>query len=208
MKKPNKHNETTHVAMEPVNIAERASQLTQEPPRRYETTPTSPEAQEYIEWGPEINGYRFVAEPNRPQYYRQRHNLVQSDAKDTYEWSYLSLPDFVSNAEDYLDRKNTGEPNEDKESYYDQYFHRWEDIRRDGKGLIIFPVKGNSDLSINNIKDFIETSSNYPKALKIERIRWHPDKMARVLKIRDKEITEKITKCFQLINELWEQNKR
>lgn len=169
---------------------------------------------ELIEWGPFINGYRFVGSQNgKPLNFKKRHTLVNENYRetDTYNWSYMQLPNFQSK-NDSLKEKYT---EKSSEFGYDEYFKEWEYIKEHGLRDIVFPIiDENDELNKINVENFFKKSDqDYFNVLKIERIRWHPDKMIRTLKldINDKlykELAEKITKTFQIINQLWEEYKK
>jgi len=104
----------------------------------------------------------------------------------------------------------------DGESFnYDEYFKRWEYIKENGLRDVIFPVENQDHVELNkaNVWNFLKTCNGDVKnGLKIERIRWHPDKMLRTLKIDVNDplygkLKGNITKTFQIINELWEESK-
>lgn len=159
------------------------------------------------EWGPTINGYRFVGSKGSKRYFKQRHRLVTDHGYDGYDWSYMELPEYTTVQHDAMDE----EEEQDPEGYtYDSYYKDWEEIKTNGEKTIIFPLKQTGDtLDGDSVSAFLRTSSDYIKVLKIERIRWHPDKMLNVLRIKNDDIEgellkRKITTTFQIINELYE----
>lgn len=181
---------------------------------------------EYSEWGPSINGYRFVGTEDSPKYYQKRHNLVTetpmsslSNEKTFYNWSYMELPKYTAAApvEDNIEQKYGGGEGEAKSDEvvpytYDEYYKEWESIRKEGKRNVIFPLpRATDELNSENVQKFIDTAREYGGALKVERARWHPDRMRNTLRIEhnsedvgDLLLVNKITITFQIINQLWE----
>lgn len=156
------------------------------------------------EWGPSINGYRFVDTKKGNHYYKQRHNLIIGE-KDSYEWSYEELPEFKFNGYDYLNDKYN-----DDEWNYNEYLKYWEKLKNDKvtDKILKFPIFENNELNIENIKKFLKTNNEglNIKILKRERIRWHPDKIFQLLPIdneTNEQFKELINTTFQCINELY-----
>lgn len=189
--------------------------LPKEQPPNLRNTNSFNDPNEFIEWGPFINGYRFVgAKDGKPLQFKKRHTLVNEDYRksDTYNWSYMELPSFKSSS-DTLEEKYGKNGTAADEFGYDEYFKEWEYIKENGLRDIVFPVphQDYDELNKGNVQNFLQSSNEeYFNVLKIERIRWHPDKMIRTLKldVNDKmykELSDKITKTFQIINQLWEE---
>jgi hypothetical protein len=165
------------------------------------------ENEEWEEWGPSINGYRFVGRKDCKKYYRQRHRFVTDTGCEGYDWSYMEIPDYKPRLDD------TEETKESKSYIYDQYYKDWEKIKANGEKSIIYPLASATDMLIlENVESFLRTSSDYERVLKIERIRWHPDKMLSVLGVKEDIESEllkaKVTNTFQIINSLYEETKK
>lgn len=205
---PNQHQSETE--------DEASQQQEQQYRRQPHSNPSSHQKDDFIEWGPFINGYRFIGSKSSQDslHYQQRHSLLTNDKHSTqsYNWSYMDLPEYKS-AKDTLEEKYKDVRDDDEEFTYDDYFKEWEYIKQHGLRDIVFPiVNQNDELDQKNVRKFLQTSVNdeFVNILKIERIRWHPDKMIRTLKldVNDdvyKQLSEKITKTFQIVNQLWEE---
>lgn len=71
------------------------------------------------------------------------------------------------------------------------------------------------DLDKDEIETFLSHGSGggipdreeFVKALKTERVRWHPDKMQQKLGKLDEETLKNVIMVFQIIDELWSRNK-
>lgn len=164
-----------------------------------------------VEWGPFINGYQFVGHENSEKYFVKRHKLINEDEfTNSFDWSYLKQPEFVSSVEDEIEKRYLNDDNDSSMKYWEN----WRIIKEQGlKDVIFFPILNkNSEISLENIENFykqseIDTKTSIKQLLKVERIKWHPDKMAQTLKLSeldDEEILVKITKVFQIVNELYE----
>lgn len=162
-------------------------------------------AGEWEEWGPEINGYRFIGPRDTAKFFKQRHRLVHG--VDGYYWSYMDLPEYKPAVP-----VAAGDEAHPEEYTYGQYHHDWNEIKATGSRTVIFPLKTVTEpLNKENIASFLQTSSEYSKVLKIERIRWHPDKMIPMIQqlqgIEGEFMARKITTTFQIINGLYEEAK-
>jgi hypothetical protein len=180
-------------------------------------------AADFEEWGPQINGFRFIrtssANPSKSSdsYYRQRHNLVYGNAEhaaDGYEWSYSDTPSYKSNDHDYLNAKYSKEEEGELETEwnYKQYLEYWQRIKTNGTGAELklkLPVYPDDSLSARSIEKFLGAGSEHKEflqRLKKERVRWHPDKMFQLLQgVKTEENSQEMIKLtFQFVNELWE----
>lgn len=136
------------------------------------------------EYGPDVNGYKFIAfsENEIPEPKIEIH--VKNDDYENYDGS-----------EAHNDKYN-----------YKLYISLWNDIE---KGItyetLPLPLFSDNfeDLNEKNIKEFLNTKLK----LKIERVRWHPDKMRGLLignNLWGPEIESKVTRVFQTINRVYE----
>lgn len=176
----------------------------------------------FSEWGPSINGYRFVGKTTDQKYYKQRHHLAYSKdvtGQDGYNWSYLDDPQCGSEDEGGVDGDSAGVNDNDDDinnsnAYsYNDYCLDWQSIKSTGSNVLVFPIRSVGDaLTEPNVEAFLRTASDYGKALKMERIRWHPDKMVNALRLKGgveaELLKSKITTTFQIINKLYESNSK
>lgn len=137
---------------------------------------------EMYEYGPGINGYQYIA-------------FNREDIPDMDERSTLSESTDCE-IEESVDV-------EFKESPFESYLYQWRDIIS-GKSIQGVPIPVRSgllkDVNVGNVKEFL-----YSKPIvKLERIRWHPDKMRILLKNGPQLDDEDITHVFQTINSVYE----
>lgn len=136
------------------------------------------------EYGPDVNGYKFIAfsENEIPEPKIEKHE--KNDDHENYDRS---------------------EANND-EYNYKMYISLWNDIE---KGItyetLPLPLFSDNveDLNEKNIKEFLNTKLR----LKIERVRWHPDKMRGLLignNLWCPEMESEVTRVFQTINRVYE----
>ncbi|KAH3688756.1 hypothetical protein WICPIJ_000263 [Wickerhamomyces pijperi] len=172
--------------------------------------PASTHPLQYQEWGPKINGYQFIStNPNDPKHYikpKSMDYLINS-----YDWSYMKVPSYES-FQEYLHEKYP-DSTERKEGFklndqmnitnFDTYFQKWETSFKD-HGLLLYPIFPGDELNKSNVLRFIDSSSlPMERVLKIERVKWHPDKFVRIIK-SDKELERRITEVFQIVNQIYE----
>ncbi|CCH46051.1 hypothetical protein BN7_5639 [Wickerhamomyces ciferrii] len=160
----------------------------------------------FIEFGPSINGYRFIGNSSTSNYYNKSSFKPIIENKSTFDWSYCELPKFESKP-DYLESKYG---KEEKSDYDDliTYLKNWERIKSQGLNEIYFPL-GDSNINKDQLLNFYKNfeTNQMGKLLdfiKFERIKWHPDKISRILKPNN-ELKLKITRMFQIINEIYEE---
>ncbi|AOA64814.1 Hypothetical protein PP7435_CHR4-0949 [Komagataella phaffii CBS 7435] len=139
--------------------------------------------EKYKEWGPSINGYRFLDKEEKVNDY----NVPNVEGQDSYGLSY------PEDAEPLTKHLQT----------YDEYIQNWRENTR-----LYWPNEENlwTCVSYDSIKQFLRGSQNlaaFKKRLKVERIRWHPDKMKQNIDCNEKDLIL-VTETFQLINKLWE----
>ncbi|KAH3675446.1 hypothetical protein WICMUC_002735 [Wickerhamomyces mucosus] len=153
----------------------------------------------YIEWGPAINGYKFIAaSANKPLFYKPRSSanyLIRS-----YDWSYMALPSYKSLNDEIEAKYRDGRDDECLMKNYDEYFKKWKDSIKTGN--LIYPT--NNLITKEEILRFFESSAQpLLKVVKLERIRWHPDRFINVIK-DNYELKEQVTEVFQIINSIYE----
>ncbi|KAG7830965.1 hypothetical protein KL919_002185 [Ogataea angusta] len=141
-----------------------------------------PDPRPHYEYGPSINGYRFVT-PNPDQ--RPFPNLNYHRHINGYA---AELPELPQKEDPYRVRRND----------YEEYVKRWQTVDLEHE-LPPMPVFG-GEVSLQSVSQFIPQNQ-----LRIERIRWHPDKiLRRVSESRRPVLAEMVTRTFQVINELYE----
>ncbi|OUM53113.1 hypothetical protein BVG19_g2367 [[Candida] boidinii] len=177
-----------------------------------------------FEGGSTVNGYRFVykskdeipdsLEENKKANNGKTFSRIYNDAHEDFNCSvkHTKIDAFIfQRTEEHADYS------------YEMYLKFWNNAKDKFNELkfdqILFPNRtGNvENLNLENLKSFILSAGthSYPKNIKSERIRWHPDSMIRLFKqiltlnsISDDKIQFVITKTFQMINELWEQHNK
>ncbi|ESW98551.1 hypothetical protein KL918_002059 [Ogataea parapolymorpha] len=157
------------------------------PPRPPESPPApkkqgDPDTRPHYEFGPSINGYRFVTpDPDQKpfpnvNYYRHINGYA------------AELPELPQKEDPYRVRRND----------YEEYVKRWQTVDLEHE-LPPMPVCG-GEVSPQSVSEFIPRNQ-----LRLERIRWHPDKiLRRVSESRRPVLAEMVTRTFQVINELYE----
>ncbi|VEU21803.1 DEKNAAC102717 [Brettanomyces naardenensis] len=172
------------------------SRQTDDPGVPHPGTP-QPSPTELREYGPEINGYRFVA----------------TDAKDVVgngeEKEKESGTDEEDAGIDDYPSDSFGDGDSDSDTYtYTAYARQWEDIVSSGQlpASIPLPVASNSvdDLDVEHVRLFLNTKER----IRSERLRWHPDKM--IVRLEKLGVTEEragrykeiVTMVSQVINSL------
>lgn len=140
------------------------------------------------EWGPSVNGYRFLC-VDTPE----EHKFATGFFKHSI---FYGVNDIV---------RETSSPSQPEEYSYEVYLSRWQDP---DDSRINWPNAANdpSSISVGSVKDFFPADDS---VLKRERIRWHPDKMQRFVRgvVGKNEIEktlEYVTSTFQVVNHLWE----
>ncbi|OWB76765.1 hypothetical protein B5S32_g920 [[Candida] boidinii] len=170
-----------------------------------------------------VNGYRFVYK-SKDEIPDSKEENKKANSGKRFSHIYNEPDDDFKNESDKNMKNDISsfKPTEDDPDYtYEMYLEFWNKAKGNFNELkfdqILFPNRtGNVEiLNLENLKSFILSagSHSYLKNIKLERIRWHPDSMIRLLKqmlilnsISDDEMQSVITKTFQMINELWEQN--
>lgn len=150
----------------------------------------------YQEFGDCINGYKFVKPKRIPVTIDKnalRHSIF---TEDKYPVSFEPIEIIEPRDKYAIDYNNV----EIEGQTYEEYVKKWGTTPT----TIAWPNSFNSfaKLSSDSIRDFFKDEK---KVWKLERIRWHPDNLSKKLSLsNDLELISKITKVFQLINEVWE----
>ncbi|KAG7698974.1 hypothetical protein KL930_002238 [Ogataea haglerorum] len=161
--------------------------LPDSPPRPAEPPPppkkqSDPEPRPHYEYGPSINGYRFVTpHPDQKPFPNVNyHRHINGYAAE--------LPELPQKEDPYRVRRND----------YEEYVKRWQTVDLEHE-LPPMPVPG-GEVNLQSVGQFIPHDQ-----LRVERIRWHPDKiLRRVSEDRRPVLAEMVTRTFQVINELYE----
>lgn len=184
----------------------------------------------FIEYGNSFNGYKLIGKKSEVR------NMPQLRAKikpsDPYKLLYEAAASNSKAAQDPLEEKyKPAKASQD----YEIYTNKWsllttikeiawptqscayEDVNhtqvtkflKHGSEMIL--EKEFRDKMIGNKQPTAILTKIYKNVLKNERIRWHPDKMKRILTTiglldekQDEKLIEKITFTFQLINQIYE----
>lgn len=148
---------------------------------------TSTQPVEVEEYGKPIDGYRFVAINKSEIPENSDEEVEQESAEEYQEWT-----------------------RQGGSFSYDDYVELWETIDETEQlpGYIPLPTLANSweNLDSKNIAAFLGSSDN----IRLERIRWHPDKM--IPRLQRMGVSSEVcsgyedvvTKVFQLINEVYD----
>lgn len=139
-----------------------------------------------FQYGPEINGYRFIA--------TQPDDIIEKISKK-------------SNSSELESDSGTDSDLWDYPAYQKQWFSL-----KPGQSLDIpLPVATDTldDVTPENLLDFLGSDEN----IRTERIRWHPDKM--IIRLKSLGITEQsmpgctkvVTRIFQELNKLYDARK-
>jgi hypothetical protein len=97
-----------------------------------------------------------------------------------------------------------------------EYLEKWEKLRPgDATGSpdesIPWPVLSGRrmDVAKDAVDDFFRHSPNDDPNLKVERVRWHPDKMQQLFRGRlESDVMQSVTAVFQLVDGLWTTQKK
>ncbi|ANZ75508.1 BA75_03254T0 [Komagataella pastoris] len=178
-----KNNSTFQERLEKQNVYDFAEE-TQSKPFSHSPSHTVSLGEKYKEWGPSINGYRFLDTEEKVKEY----SVPTAEPQDTYGLSYP---------------EDSSEPLANHLQTYEEYIQNWKENTR-----LYWPNEENSwtCVSYDSIEQFLrgnKSLSAFKKRLKVERIRWHPDKMKRNINCDEKDLIL-VTETFQLINKLWE----
>lgn len=139
---------------------------------------------EIHEYGPEIDGYRYIA------FNKEEIPSLKEDVSSS-ELTNSDIEDSENHTDDTIN------------SPFETYLLQWQKIIHGGKvESVPLPVHSGlfKDVNLENVRRFL-----YSKSIaKLERIRWHPDKMRILLKDNEKLEDREITHVFQTINTVYE----
>lgn len=153
----------------------------------------------YYEYGDSISGYKFITTQEK---YEQLKESVEQDE---------SIEDSIDEFEFDRYPKKRHDENLDTRSFISKY---WKRARNEPLIFPVLPTYASPDVSID---DITESSVKYfylrscdimdmelSSMLKRERILWHPDRLIGKISNYDDLTIKKVTKIFQIINDLWE----
>lgn len=159
----------------------------------------SDNCEQYYEYGDPIGGYKFIT--TEEKYEKLKESAEQNESIED------SIDEF---AFDRYPKKRRGE-NLDTLSFISKY---WKDVRYESLIFPILPISTTPEVSIDDItessvKQFYLRSCDImdmelSSVLKRERILWHPDRLIGKISNYDDSTVKKVTKIFQIINDLWE----
>ncbi|ESZ90321.1 hypothetical protein SBOR_9291 [Sclerotinia borealis F-4128] len=106
---------------------------------------------------------------------------------------------------------------------WDNYIKKWEELGKNSSKVAIasipWPVESGSrkDVKLEEIRRFFlyapssgqPTESHITKTLKLERVRWHPDKIQQKLGGQDVDegVMQAVTAVFQIVDGMWSESK-
>ncbi|KAH3665596.1 hypothetical protein OGAPHI_003784 [Ogataea philodendri] len=154
------------------------------PPPRTRSRTSHTNSQPHYEFGPSINGYRFVStDPGQKPFQDVNfHRHINGYSAE--------LPDVPQKDDPYKSRDNK----------YQRYLNQWKDIDLEAQFPPV-PVDG-GEVSFQSVASFIPKDQ-----LKAERVRWHPDRiLSRVSESRKSILSELVTRTFQVINQVYEES--
>ncbi|SCW03246.1 LAFE_0G06216g1_1 [Lachancea fermentati] len=160
----------------------------------------SPNQSELLfEYGEPLNGYRFVGNQREYEEYLKARNRDSSDQNDK------------SPLEDYPNRQTPSIKTQNYSEILDYWNKGVEFLRAPLRDAPFLEKVKLEDINRDVVEEFFLASSavidlSLKEMYKRERIYWHPDKMTRLVETKDEEVVSKITKIFQIINDLWEAN--
>lgn len=151
----------------------------------------------YYEYGESVSGYRFIG---------SKRDVLESES---------SKSENKVEKCDSFDARLFDRPKEHRFSIQDYIVQYWNQDKSCNE--IYFPIisakRGDhihiNDLTPERVEQFYLRScshlgSDLPSILKRERLKWHPDRLVGKLASEDVETMRKVTRVFQIVNELWE----
>ncbi|QLL33803.1 hypothetical protein HG536_0F01280 [Torulaspora globosa] len=154
----------------------------------------------YYEYGESVGGYRFVGTEREMLDFESSKGANRIQKSDSFD------------AQSF-DRPNLSE--KQRFSTHDYIVRYWNQDK--GGSALYFPIlsanRGEhihiNDLTADRVEQFYlhscsQLGFDLPSILKRERLKWHPDRLLGKLAPEDAGTVRKITRLFQIINELWE----
>ena len=145
---------------------------------------------------------------------KERERLAKEGRKEEMEAERFrrKVEDSLRRGEERKGRKAWGEK-------WDAYLQKWEELAKGGSTVAVasipWPVEGGKrkDVGTKEIERFFlyapssgqPTETQLSNVLKLERIRWHPDKIQQKLGGQDVEesVIQGVTEVFQIIDRMW-----
>lgn len=153
---------------------------------------------------------RFVRRKEQRAWERSQSNKIDDGENDRYEYQFAG------------ETNGTNDDNtRDKASAngWTNYLSAWDELKHDlvhspfttQTNRIVWPLLESQTPTKANVKAFMRTLPQRSRfrALKAERVKWHPDKMQQRFSGRvDKATLEKVTAVFQTMDELYEEERK
>lgn len=158
----------------------------QEKPWKFKTTRRHKPKARYVEYGDPISGYKFII---TEQEYKKLKTSEQS-----VEYIDFHAYDSVNSSDRTTTRANIV-----------SYWEETGTLRLPLVQSMTVDEANTEDINSESVKEFYlrscsQKAIDYGTILKGERIKWHPDKLVG----QTPEVIRKVTRLFQIINELWE----
>lgn len=166
------------------------------------------EGDQYFEYGETINGYKFVAHKNdrakleNAQAKRTRPQEGPSDLCDPGD----SIDPLVFDRGSHVSKRLRSSDTSRIKEYWQSTA-----VRVPVPTAPELSAVSEEEITRGDISNFYRKSSELLgkpmlHLLKQERVAWHPDKMSRRIGHLSDKDSMKITRIFQIVNELWEEN--
>ncbi|QLQ78546.1 hypothetical protein HG537_0A07930 [Torulaspora globosa] len=154
----------------------------------------------YYKYGVSVSGYRFVGTEREMLDFESSKSDNKVEKSDSFNTQLFDRPNLSK---------------EHRFSIHDYIVQYWNQDKSCNE--IYFPIisakRGDhihiNDLTTDRVEEFYLRSCSQlgfdlPSILKTERLKWHPDRLVGKLTTEDAETMKKVTRLFQIINELWE----
>ncbi|KAL3423604.1 hypothetical protein PVAG01_05351 [Phlyctema vagabunda] len=145
---------------------------------------------------------------------KEREKLMREGRKERQE-----ADKFRQKVEESLKRGEERRGRKAWEEKWEHYIKKWEGLARGGSKVAIasipWPVESGryKDVRLEEVERFFlnapsagqPSESEFGKILKLERVRWHPDKIQQKLGGQDVEevVIQAVTAVFQVIDRMW-----
>lgn len=161
----------------------------------------------------------FEEKARRDKARKERERLAEEGKEQEKEAERFrrKMEESLKRGEERKKRKAWGEA-------WESYTRKWDELEKEtetkvGKPSIPWPVESGSrkDLGFKEVERFFlwaptsgqPTEAQLGKILKLERVRWHPDKMHRRFRGQDvgEDVMQAVTMVFQFIDTMWSELK-
>ncbi|OAL48148.1 hypothetical protein IQ07DRAFT_588975 [Pyrenochaeta sp. DS3sAY3a] len=169
----------------------------------------------------EQEAYQRAQQKRREERKREDKEFAREEAsREAFEKEEREQNDIRRRMEESLKRGEERKKSKELEAAWDQYVAKWQDLKNaqhlaqetspKARELIPWPVFSGKDKHVakDNIERFLRGSKAWKDdpstVLKVERVRWHPDKMQqRFGQHLDTETMKLVTSVFQVIDHMW-----